>query len=900
VTAAAKTNGQGISHDAPASDEKPCSLSKAVVLEALSVNTQMARRFFDAIWADGLPDGCWIGLWTLPDKKTRWCASVEEAVKAALNLASGKRDVYFHLALAGQSYGPDVRLHMEDRPPVAIPGVWADLDVGTDGHKPGKVYPPSIEEAMRLLNDCLQPTMLVDSGGGLHAYWLFKEPWVLDSEAEVKAAADLSKRFQEFLQAHYKKSGWDVDSTHDLVRILRVAGTANRKLPDNPRPVAIILGDGPRYNPDDIEDLLDERCPAVGELYESGSAPTTVNIAPVAAEKVKLALDVLLEDSRFRRTWNLDRPDLSDQTLSTYDMSLASQAASLDVDDGIIAALIGQFRRKHGNEKDVKKGLRPSYLRNTIAKAMSKAAGTVTVYPEPLPAQVEPDNGQGEASQAVHAEKPSPTAPAITINVADAIGREQRGAADVYVALRRGRRVFDHAEGMWYAFNGVFWEPDRVGGALSDIECVVRLYGDEARRIGAEAYKAKIEQRETDAKKADAAFKAAIARVRDLRKRRYIEDVLKLAADGKGGLSTPGDEWDRNPMLLAVANGIIDLTTGQLRPGRAEDMIRSASPTPFMGLDAPCPTWEHFVFSVMNGDSEKAAFLRRLFGYAATGLTTEHIFAALVGRGRNGKTVLMEAIANVLGPRLAGPSPSEMLLLQDRTKMANAPTPEILALYGRRLSWTSETEDGRRFNAQQVKWLTGGDTLRGRPPYGKQEVAFKSTHTLMMLTNFAPVADGDDDAFWDRFNVLKFPVRFVDERDPDNPLERVPDKGLPEKLKQEAPGILAWLVRGCLEWQRIGLAVPKSIRAETLSYRSDCDPLGMFLAEVTVQGDGFQVSARALFGAYRQWCEANHERPLNKTAFGRRISRRFRKTPDRMYHGVKLNALWANLMPEAE
>jgi len=457
---------------------------------------------------------------------------------------------------------------------------------------------------------------------------------------------------------------------------------------------------------------------------------------------------------------------------------------------------------------------------------------------------------------------------------------------------------YDHAEAMWYSFNGVSWEPDRVGGALSDVECVVKVFEDEVDRRGAEVLKARKDDR--DIKKAETAFKAALSRVRDLRKRRYIEDVLKLAADGKRGLSTSGDEWDQHPMLLAVANGVLDLNTGQLRQGKPEDMLRSASPTPFLGLDAPCPTWEGFVSEIMGGDPEKTAFLQRLFGYACTGLTTEHVFTALVGRGRNGKGTLMESVASVLGSRLAGPSPSEMLLLQDRTKAANAPTPEILALYGRRLSWTSETEDGRKFNAQQVKWLTGGDTLRGRPPYGRQEVAFSPSHALFLLTNFAPIADGDDDAFWDRFIIVNFPVRFVDVRSPENPLERVPDKALPSKLKQEAPGILSWLVRGCLEWQRQGLTVPRSIRDETRGFRGDCDHIGTFLDDVILQGEGehFRVSAKFLWSAYGSWCEMNGEPKLNKTAFGRRMSRRFKKDETRMYHGLRLNDRWSESLGE--
>ena len=137
-----------------------------------------------------------------------------------------------------------------------------------------------------------------------------------------------------------------------------------------------------------------------------------------------------------------------------------------------------------------------------------------------------------------------------------------------------------------------------------------------------------------------------------------------------------------------------------------------------------------------------------------------------------------------------------------------------MALRGRRIAWASETNEGRRLDSGRVKLLTGGGFLVGRAPFGKREIAFPQSHTLFLLTNSKPHAPSEDYALWKRLKLLPFAVSFVD--DPREPNERKADKGLVDKLKGEAPGVLAWLVRGCLEWQRRELDPPEIVQAATV------------------------------------------------------------------------------------
>lgn len=487
------------------------------------------------------------------------------------------------------------------------------------------------------------------------------------------------------------------------------------------------------------------------------------------------------------------------------------------------------------------------------------------------------------------------------IDINRAIEMEQRGAADLYVALRRGRRVFDHAEAKWYGYNGVAWERDDCGGAMSDVEIVAELVHEEAKRRG----KALAEVMAKDGRNRDAIkaamdyLRQAVTRTKELRKKPYIADMLKLAADGKDALATSGDAWDKHPHLLPVANGVIDLRTGQPYPGNPDDMLRAQSPTTWQGIDAPCPQWERFVADIHDGDVELIEYVQTLLGYSITGYTTEQIFPVLYGeKGRNGKGTMIETIAAILGGRLAGPSPSEILLSQERTKNASAPTPEILSLYGRRLSWCSETEDEKRFNAAKVKYLTGRDTLVGRPPYGKAEVMFDPTHKLFLLTNYIPTANPDDYAFWERLRMVEYHKTYVEDPDPDDANQLPKDTELPDRLATEASGILAWLVRGAVKWFKDGLRTPKSVKDATRKLRGELDHLDDFIEECCNTGlaNNCSVSTAYMFAAYKAWCFKAQQMQMQQTSFGIKMKKRFNKTEDRRYIGVALKEDWLHIV----
>lgn len=347
-----------------------------------------------------------------------------------------------------------------------------------------------------------------------------------------------------------------------------------------------------------------------------------------------------------------------------------------------------------------------------------------------------------------------------------------------------------------------------------------------------------------------------------------------------------GEMVDAQPMLLGCANGEAGLRTGRHRPGRPENWITKASPYPMAtgpeidhylrtGEGCPCPAFEAFLLCIMNGVQAMVDYLRRVLGYGITGLTREHVFLIFFGGGRNGKGTLIEILQKILGP-LAGPIPAEMLLDQGRSRSSAGPSPDIMALRGLRIAFASETDQGRRFAASRVKWLSGGDTLTGRNPHDRAQVTFPPSHLLILATNFKPRANADDHAFWARMHLVDFPLSFVER--PTAPHERPIDRNLEEKLLAEAPGILAWLVRGCLEYQEQGLNPPPAVLSATAEYRRGEDELADFLEEKCIIAPGSEVTAKAVYSAFRDWFTANvGDKPPSQKRFGEMLGRRFQK-----------------------
>jgi len=190
-----------------------------------------AAIFLRAIFPE-IPENCAILIWTLKDRKSRWATTHDQAVEFAA--VAGGKDVYVGCCLQPRGFGPKER--GKSSTVLAMPGFWADADFAGPHHKGKKNYPPTEEDAQSLCESMpWLPSILVHSGHGLQAWWLFRELWLLETPEDRTKAANLVARWQRLLAQKAAAKGWAVDSTHDLARILRLPGTWNTKNAGEPR-----------------------------------------------------------------------------------------------------------------------------------------------------------------------------------------------------------------------------------------------------------------------------------------------------------------------------------------------------------------------------------------------------------------------------------------------------------------------------------------------------------------------------------------------------------------------------------------------------------------------------------------------------------------------------------------
>lgn len=324
--------------------------------------------------------------------------------------------------------------------------------------------------------------------------------------------------------------------------------------------------------------------------------------------------------------------------------------------------------------------------------------------------------------------------------------------------------------------------------------------------------------------------------------------MLRLA-QAEQGISIPTDQWDADPWALNVANGRLDLRTGRLEQHRPGDYATKLAPVAY-DPDARAPRFERFLEEALPANDVRA-FVGRSLGYALTGVIREHVLPVWYGAGGNGKGTLQNAVGAVLGD-YSRAVPADLMM--KKSGGDQHPT-ERAMLMGLRLAFASETEAGRQLAESTVKSLTGGDPITAR--FMRQDFfTFLPSHKLILSTNHRPIIRGNDAGIWRR-------VRLV----PWETTPRVLDTTLGEQLAREGPGILRWLVEGCLAWQREGLGSAASIDEATQAYRHEQDVCSAFLEECTSRTPDARTPSAELYAAYRAWCLESGERHWTQRAF---------------------------------
>jgi putative DNA primase/helicase len=464
----------------------------------------------------------------------------------------------------------------------------------------------------------------------------------------------------------------------------------------------------------------------------------------------------------------------------------------------------------------------------------------------------------------------------------ECLNAESQGDGHLYAELFRERFVYNASTGRWLEWDVLTWRDDLLSRSLAAVDTVANKYAEVLAPIEADFASLK---RDKNTDKTDLAIKEAMVKkvTRQIKKLRNVAGraaCLEFAHTlPEGSLASSGDGLDQQPWLLATTNKVINLATGEIVKPRQDQWItkRAGVEWPDKGLDAPCPVWNKYLWETFESQP-KIDFLQRWAGYCLTGDTSEQKFLQMAGDGRNGKGIFAEVLLTILG-EYGGPIQSEMLLDQGHGKSASGPSPEIMSLYGRRLAVASETDEHRRFSPSRVKWITGNDTLIARAPHDRQEVSFRPSHKLMLLTNNKPSVAADDLAFWERLILLEFPFMFMDRCT--EPHHKQRNYQLREQLEKEMPAILAWCVRGCLEYGRQRLNIPDVILDATRQYQRTEDIVQDWVeASCYVQDHNhltpIVTPAAALYNHFSEWYEQNAGKKIpSANWFGRRLKKKF-------------------------
>lgn len=421
--------------------------------------------------------------------------------------------------------------------------------------------------------------------------------------------------------------------------------------------------------------------------------------------------------------------------------------------------------------------------------------------------------------------KPSPTSPYSDMWLAQRIVEQADG--DV---------LFDPYSKGYVVWDGVVW---RTEPGMR----VQQLAQDVATRLLIEASEAPPEFREEAQKNARRSQSAA-----------RLDAMVKVA---RPNMTCDPDDFDADRWLLNCHNGVVDLKTGERLEHSRERMMTKITATAY-DPEAEAPQWCAFLKQVLP-DRDERLFFQRLAGSVLVGEVVGQYFVQHIGPGASGKSTALDTLLHVLGD-YAAPFDARRLTAVGGAAGAE---PELVRLRGSRLAIASEPSDRYPLDEGVIKWITGGDPITARGLY-QNPIDFLPSHMLWIMANSRLQIRGTDTGIWRRVLIVMWRVSIPED-------ER--DARLPARLREEAAGILRWMVDGCLQWQKRGFDVPDSLRREAERYRSSSDHYGQFIADCLQPARGCQTPNQDLKRAFQDWCEANTDAPLSFSRLGRELDR---------------------------
>lgn len=307
-------------------------------------------------------------------------------------------------------------------------------------------------------------------------------------------------------------------------------------------------------------------------------------------------------------------------------------------------------------------------------------------------------------------------------------------------------------------------------------------------------------------------------------------------------LTIDTSQIDTHKNLLNLKNGTMVLNKHciDLQDHNRGDYITKQLDVEYIE-SAKCPEFIKFIERVLP-DEDVRLFIQTYMGYCLTGEISEQIFIFMYGGGSNGKSVLIDIIARILGKY--SQSLNFDSFADNSRKRGGDATPDLATLPGARMVRVSEIKKNEKLAEATVKQVTGGEAMSVRH-LNKGFFSFYPEFKLILSGNHKPQITGNDHGIWRRICLVNFNVKIPrDER----------DVHLPEKLWKERSGILNWLLDGCQMWHaEQKLKIPNVILKETEEYRSESDPMSVFILDELIYEPGGETSLKDIYQRFKKW-----------------------------------------------
>ncbi|OFR02168.1 DNA primase [Staphylococcus sp. HMSC066C03] len=436
---------------------------------------------------------------------------------------------------------------------------------------------------------------------------------------------------------------------------------------------------------------------------------------------------------------------------------------------------------------------------------------------------------------------------------------DDTGNADRFIDRYGNLYKYSYIANKFYIYDGMKWKVDDKGSIRKLIDEMIESIKDEKIIHGDDVTEE--EAREF--------FQKYYKKTRGTQAKKNIMNELMHRRP-----ATP-DEFDKDDMLLNVANGYIDLTSRELYKHDINKMFSQITNTDYTEKMQPA-VWLDFLNDIFAGDQKVIRYIQKALGYSLTGSTREQIMFILFGKGRNGKSIFVEVISEILGDYSNNMQAKSLMV----KKNDNINT-DIARLSKARFVTSSEPNEGFRFDEGLIKQLTGGDKVTARFLYA-EEFEYTPKFKIWVSTNHKPIIRGTDDGIWRRLVLIPFDVQI--------PEEKV-DKDLKYKLLREAPAILNWMAEGAYMWMQEGLAMPEKLKEASKAYRNEMDVIEQFIEDECKRVDDGKVKAHELYELYKKWADDNENYKMSNKDFGKKMKEKFeykRITSGMFYFGLEI------------